>query len=145
MANYKKTTTELFNEIDENKCADAYLEANTEHFYNLSLSDFLKEMLEKYNMKKADLFRRAGLVGSNYAYEIFRDDKKTPSRDVILRLALAFPLNLEETQHALRCAGESPLYPRDKRDVYIIFALKNGQLPDALNDTLFEHGLNTLE
>ena len=141
----KKTTAELINEIKESNDPEEYFEKNTEEMSDLSLSEFFNEMLAKYDMKKATLFRKAGLVGNNYAYEILREDKKSPSRDIIIRLCLAFPLGIEETQLALRCAGKALLYPRDRRDVCILFAIKNGLLPDELNEKLIEKGLKILE
>ena len=141
----KKTTIELINEIRESSDPDEYFEKNTEEMDNMSLSSFFNEMLEKHDMKKSDLIRKAGLSGNNYAYEILRKDEKTPSRDIIIRLCLAFPLDIDETQIALRCAGKALLYPRDRRDVCILFAIKNGLMPEELNEKLGEKGLKVLD
>lgn len=139
-----KTTDELMNDIcNVSEIAD-YIEENEGELEKLSLSEFLQNMLRKYNMKKADLFRRAGIVGNNYGYEILQNDKKSPSRDVVLTICVAFPLTIEECQHALRCAGLAILYPRDKRDAYILYALKEKMSVTGLNDILEENGLKTL-
>ncbi len=140
-----KSTAELINETRESSHPDEYFTKNTKEMDDMSLSGFFGKMLEKYDMKKSDLIRKAGLSGNNYAYEILRTDEKTPSRDIIIRLCLAFPLGIDETQLALRCAGKAPLYPRDRRDVCILFAIKNGLRPDELNEKLGEKGLKTLE
>ncbi len=143
--NRRKTTTELLNEIKRGNNVNSFCDRNIDEFRELSLSECLNEMLSKYGVKKSELFRKAGLDGNNYAYELFRDDSKTPSRDVIIRLCLAFSADIDETQRALRAAGEAPLYPRDKRDVYTMYALKNRQTLDELNETLSAKGLRILE
>ncbi len=145
MEKYKKSTSELINEIKDGSDADDFIIDNDDELFSDTLSGFFQRKMEKYGIRKADLFRRAGMVGNNYAYEVVRGDKKNPSRDVVLRLCLAFPLDIDETQQALRYACKALLYPRDKRDVYIMFAIKNKKTPDELNDILTEKGLNILE
>ncbi|MBO4782955.1 MAG: hypothetical protein J5522_11205, partial [Lachnospiraceae bacterium] len=95
-------------------------------------------------VKRADLFRRAGLVGNNYGYEIFKNDKKSPSREILLQISMAFPLTIDETQQVLRKAGTAVLYPRDRRDAYILYALKNQMRLEELNDKLSENGMKIL-
>lgn len=141
----KKDTVELINEIKDCNAADQFVSDNEGELISDTLDGFFKEKMEKYDVKKSDLFKRAGMVGNNYAYEVVRGDKKNPSRDVIIRLCLAFPLDIDETQRALHYACKAPLYPRDKRDVYIMFAIKNKNTLDELNDTLTEKGLKNLE
>ena len=141
---YNKKTEELINEIADGTDIAAFYEENRDEFWNPSLSGYLEKLLSKYNLKKSELFRKAGLVGNNYGYEIFRNDKKSPSRDILLQLSMAFPLSIDETQQVLRRAGAAVLYPRDKRDAYILYALCNRMTLDELNDKLSENGLNTL-
>lgn len=140
----RKRTEELLNEIENCEQIKEYLADNGEEICRLSLSDHLRAMLQKYGVKKSELFRRAGQAGSNYGYELFRDDTKTPSRDILLAICLAFPMTIAETQTALRCAGLSVLYPRDARDAYILFALKNKLTVDELDELLEEQKLSTL-
>ena len=144
-AERKKDTAELVNEIKDCNDPDLFVSDNKEELLSDTFADFFKDKMRKYDVKKSELFKRAGMVGNNYAYEVVRGDKKNPSRDVILRLCLAFPLDIDETQQALRYAGKAPLYPRDKRDVYVMFAIKNRNTLDELNDTLTEKGLKIFE
>ena len=141
---YKKTTTQLLHEIFEHNTIVDFFSENCQEFTELSLSAFLNSMLAKHNIKKAEVFRRAGLVGNNYGYELFRCDRKTPSRDILLRLCLAFPMTIDETQLALKNAELATLYPRNKRDAYILFALKNTLSLDELDELLYEKGLDPL-
>lgn len=141
---YQKTTEELLHEIKNADTAQSYFQENGEEVTELSHSAYLRHLLEQHHVKKAELFRRAGLVGNNYGYELFRSDQKTPSRDILLRLSLAFPLTIEETQQLLRQAGLAILYPRDRRDAFVLFALKEKKSLDELNTLLIEKGLKAL-
>lgn len=140
----KKNTQELFNEIINSDSPEKYFAKNKNELRGMSLSLFLQSMLEKYGLKKSEVLRKAGQDGSNYGYEIFRNDDKVPSRDWLLSLCIAFPFSIEETQYALRCAGLSELYPRDKRDTYIIYALNNGMSVEDINEILEMHALKTI-
>lgn len=140
----KKKTEELINEIKTAKSVEEYFAANEKEFVNLSLSAFLSSKLEERKIKKSDLFRRAGQEGSNYGYELFRNDDKAPSRNILISICLAFPLSIEDTQMALRCAGLSLLYPRDERDAYILYAIKKKMKVEDLDEILEEHGMETI-
>jgi len=118
---------------------------NQEEMLNMSLSEYLRELLEKYQLDKSDVFRRAQMRDTNYGYELFRDDTKKPSRDKLIKICMGFPLTIEETQKVLRCGKVRPLYPRDKRDAYVLFALKNGQSLSCLNDVLYDNGEQLFE
>lgn len=137
----RKNTEELINEIQNTKKSADYFIENKDELCDLSLSAYLQTMLEKYHIKRAELFRKAGMVGSNYGYEIFHGTKSTPSRDILIMICLAFPLTIEETQHALRCGKLALLYPRDKRDAYVLYALTHHLELDTLNDLLTQNGL----
>jgi len=135
----RKKTEELINELTHTEDIMEFIAENEENIENLSLSEYLKELLEKYNIDKSKVFHRAKMTDNNYGYELFRDDSKKPSRDKLIRLCFGFPLTIEEATKVLRCGKVRPLYPRDQRDAYIIYALKNRYTIDKLNDLLFEN------
>ncbi len=139
-----KTTEELINDIKN--CSDIYeyLEQNESELKELSLPEFLNDMLERYHTTRSKVLSRAQMTGNNYGYEIF-NNKKVPSRDKIISICCGFPLTLEETQTALICGRAGTLYPRDKRDAIIMLAIQNKYTVTQLNDILFEQGMQTLE
>jgi len=141
---HEKTTDQLMNDIMQDDKVEKFLSENQGEMQDMSLSAYLRFLLKEKGVKKADVFRKAELVGSNYGYEIFRNDKKTPSRDILLMISLAFPLTIEETQQALRRAGLAILYPRDLRDAYVLYGLKNQIGVENLNALLVEKGLKPL-
>lgn len=140
----RKSTEELMNEILSGQQVQEYVAENKEELREMSLANWLQACLQRHELKRAELFRRAGLVGSNYGYELFQSDRKKPSRDVVLLICLAFPLTVEETQQTLRNAGLAILYPRDLRDAYLLYALKNQWSIDSVNAMLTEKGLEPL-
>lgn len=103
-------------------------------FVYLTLSDYLHELIETKNLKKAEVILRSG-IERTYAYQIF-SGKKTPARDKLLALAIGMKLTFEEVQELLKVNGYAQLYPQNKRDNIIIFALCKGQSMLELNDNL---------
>lgn len=136
----KKTTEELINEIKAAEDVDDFIEENRNEMIEISLAEYLNRLLNKYNVNKSDVFKKAGMSDTNYGYEIFRGDKINVSRDKLIQICVGFPLTYDETQNVLRLGKVSTLYPRVQRDAYIMFALKNNYDLYQLNDLLFEHG-----
>jgi len=141
----KKTTEQLMSELEKARDIDDFVVENQEEMSDMSLSEYLRQLLEKYQVEKSMVFRRAKMTESNYGYELFRDDNKKASRDKLIQICLGFPLTIEESQEVLRRGKVRTLYPRDQRDAYVLFALKSGYNVDQLNDLLFEHGENIFE
>lgn len=141
----RKSTEQLMNELKHTSDIEAFVTKNQEEMLDLSLSEHLRQLLEKYGLEKSDVFRRAKMTESNYGYELFRDDTKKASRDKLIQICVGFPLSIEETQEVLRYGKVRTLYPRDERDAYILFAIKNGYDMAQLNDLLFAHGLKVFE
>lgn len=141
----RKSTEQLMNELKNASDIVEFVNKNQDEMLDLSLSEYLRQLLEKYNLDKSDVFRRAKMTESNYGYELFRDDSKKASRDKLIQICVGFPLTIEETQEVLRYGKVRTLYPRDERDAYILFALKNGYDVAQLNDLLFTNGLKVFE
>ena len=141
----RKSTEQLMNELKNTTDIGDFLSKNQTEMMDLSLSEYLRQLLEKYNLEKSDVFRRAKMTESNYGYELFRDDSKKASRDKLIQICVGFPLTIDETQEVLRYGKVGTLYPRDERDAYILFALKNGYDVAQLNDLLFTNGLKVFE
>ena len=131
-------TTEL---LDILKVKDHYGEVIGELQTVLSsttLAEYLAELIEIKNLKKTDIISQSGLERS-YAYQIFAG-KKIPLRDKLIVLAFGMRLTFEEVQDLLRVNGYAQLYPKNKRDNIIIFALYKGQSILELNENLVALG-----
>lgn len=139
----QKETIELLNEL-ENECnIEKFTNHNNKNFMEKPLLEYLEMLLVKYNMKKAEVIKKAELTPV-YGYQIF-DGKREPKRDKIIQLAFGFGLTLEEVQRLLKCAGHSELYPKVKRDVLFIYAINNRLNKDEAEQLLFKMGEKSLE
>lgn len=116
---------------------------NKETFMDKPLTDYLEILLEKYNVKKADVIKRSSLA-TVYGYQIF-DGRREPKRDKVIQLAFGFGLTLDETQRLLKCAGHSELYPKVKRDVLFIYGINNNMNKDEVEQLLYKMGEKGLE
>lgn len=135
----KKTTGELLEILKKESTMDHYIETVSDSLIEqIPLSDCLNRLVEKKELKKADVIFQSGLE-RKYAYQIFNGTKK-PNRDRVLALCLAMHLSLEETQALLRQTGYSTLYAKIKQDSVIIFCLQHALSTMDANDLLYEMG-----
>lgn len=86
---------------------------------------------------------KSSLLDTYYAYQVFRG-AKTPSRDKLLLLAFAFPLDVKETQLLLYICHSEKLYVKNKRDSIILFALEKSCSLEKTNDLLTEENVQAL-
>lgn len=139
-----KSTEELENEIANTEDINQFRTENEAEFVEYNLADYLKYLLEKYQLDRSSVFKRAQMIENNYGYEIFRGSKKNISRDKLIQICFGFPLSLEEAKTVLRLGNVRPLYPRDERDAFIMFALKNGLSLYETDELLYEHSQKTI-
>ncbi|HWR30381.1 MAG TPA: XRE family transcriptional regulator, partial [Negativicutes bacterium] len=79
-----------------------------------------------------------------YAYHVFSGEKN-PSRDKVIALGFGFQMSVEDMQRLLRFSGNRALYPRDKRDSVIRFAVNKAKDIISCNVLLNDLGLNVLD
>lgn len=89
----------------------------------LTLPQHLQSLLEVSGLSIPVLVRQT-LISKPFLYQIFGGIRK-PGRNVLLRLAFAMGLSLEETQRLLTVARRCVLYPRLRRDAALIFMLEH--------------------
>ena len=102
--------------------ADDYLNENKSELCDLTLAEHLQQLFEESPLTKTAVIKASGL-DSTYVHQLFRGDRKNPSRDKLLCLAFGLKLNLDQTQRLLRVGNCAVLYPRSRRDSIIIFSI----------------------
>ena len=117
----KKSTGQLLETLKKENNLNHYFANNDEDFITKGLSTYLNELLYKNDINKTKAIEKSNL-NNIYAYEIF-SGKKNPSRNKLIQLIFGMGLELTEAQRVLKIAGHSELYPRNKRDSVIIFAI----------------------
>lgn len=138
----KQTTEELTNEIACSADLEHWAVEKEDSIDEITLADYLKRMLKQYQSTKKEIISRAQL-DTTYGYQIFQGIKH-PTREILLHLAFGFPLTVDETKRLLYYGNAGTLYPRVKRDAYIMYALHQHYSINQANDYLFEHDEQTL-
>ena len=82
-------------------------------------------------------------IERSYYYQII-DKRRHPGRDKVISLALGCGIGLEDTNRCLKFAGLAPLYPRNRRDAILIFAIEEDLTVLEANDLLFQFKQETL-
>ncbi len=118
------TTAELLKTLSKQNCSlKAYLSDNDDQFVNEDIKEFWENLITARNYSKSNIINK-----SDFSYCYFYDvinGRKMPTKDKVVRLALAMKLTLDECQKALKISGRSALYPRIRRDSILIYAIEN--------------------
>lgn len=103
---------------------------------------YLMWLLDKYDVR-ATAASEAAEMSTGYLGLII-NGKRNPTRDMLIRVAIAIGATVEETQTLLRYSGFDPLYVRRKRDVIIWFGLSKGEPLSVINENIIRRGLKPL-
>ena len=100
----------------------------------MSVSSYLDQLLEQYKMSIPDFITKTYLSKS-FVYQIFSGERN-PGRDILLRIAVAMNLTLEEAQELLMVGQKGALYPKVRRDAAIICCLEQRLSLDETDEFL---------
>ena len=137
-----KDTGNLRTELMQAEDLHAFLEENEENFKTEEFRQMLDRLFSKCGLSKAALAKASGM-SEVYLHQVFSGRRK-PSRNRLLSLCFGLGATLEETQSFLRRSACAELYPHNRRDAILIFALLHGENALAVNDRLFAEGEETL-
>ena len=135
------TGTMMKNLIKVNKL-DSFIENNKSEFNVPSFSDYIQSICEEKHIA-AERIIKAADIDRTYGHQIF-NGTRNPSRDNVIKLAIAFNLDIEHTQTLLQIAEKSALYPRIERDAIIIFAIGKKYDIQKVQELLLEHNMSLL-
>ncbi len=123
-----KPTNELDSMLDGMRPdqLDGYYKENMDYLANgkKAFYYYMKDIIEAKKIRLMDVYSYAG-VSESYGAQIFRMEKPTKNRDLIIRFCVAGHLSLYETNRALKLYGMPALYSKDKRDAALIVAIQN--------------------
>ena len=135
-------TSNLFNELKENKDIYQYIRKYEDQFPSMDLQCYISECILNSSKKKSQIIRDSD-INRQYAYEIF-NGTKMPSRDKLIALSLAMELSLDGTQKMLTLGNHNPLYPKNSWDSIIIYAVHTKLTVTKCNLLLDELGQGPL-
>lgn len=130
------TTSELFHMIQEkpDQFASDYIGNKEIYGVPVTLQQYLQELLQEHEMSIPDLIVKT-ILSKSFVYQVF-SGKRNPGRDILLRMAFAMHLSIEETQRLFIIAGKGALYPKVHRDAIIMLCLEKGMSLDEANEFL---------
>ena len=135
-------TTFLLQELKESKSIYSYLQNNYEIFSEQIFTEYLKQLIDRNNIPKTELVLQTGL---SYVYAILSGERRPPSRNRVILMALAVKATLEEAQNLLVYSEYNPLSPKVQRDAAIIFAIEQQLSSFQLTELLFDLNLEPLQ
>ncbi len=133
-------TCDLLAELASVPNLDTYLEEHDPA--SSDLPTYLQQLLQEREMKRIEAIHAAQL-DETYGYQIFQGTRR-PSRDKVLQVAFALRCDLKETQHLLAYADAGALYPKNRRDAILIYALTHGLDLSQTETELYRFGETTI-
>lgn len=131
-----RLTEELLDRLLNSTDIESFLE--NEHVSDMQLTDYLRDLLTKHGLTRADVVRASGL-NPTVVYDLF-SGKSRPGRDTAVILSLGLDCDVRETQRLLRLAGVSELWCKQRRDAIIIWCVNNGYDRVAVDHELIRFG-----
>lgn len=113
-----QSTSEIINMIMESESVDIL---NSDVVQEISFVDYIEELIKKHNISKVQLLDGI-CVERSYGYQIIIG-RRMPTRIILLRIAIFLHLDLKETQHLLSIGKKEALYPKNRFDAVLIFAI----------------------
>lgn len=134
--NQAPTTARLMKmlETSPNQFRNCHLPSITD----ISFHEYLDKIMKERNMSASSLISGA-CISKTYAYQ-FLNGERLPGRDIVLRMAFALKLNVEEAQRLLTLAGKGVLYPKIRRDAGVLFCIRKKMTLDEANSFLEDLG-----
>ncbi|MCL2109406.1 MAG: hypothetical protein FWH20_08710 [Oscillospiraceae bacterium] len=143
MKELKIPTDSLMQKLLKTSSIDRFIRRYNEKTTGVTeFHEYITSLLQEKNTDHLTIIKNAD-IERNYGLQLFKGIRK-PSRDKVLQLALAFGLDLEETQKLLTIARKSALYPKIERDAVVIFALRKKYCVLDIQSTLHELGIPLL-
>ncbi len=135
-----KQTDELLKQIKELNIDEFKKEDN---FDRIGIGEYLSRLLAVHSLQPKDIIFNLNMDRS-YTYQIL-GGRRNPTRNFLLRIAIFLKLPLDETQRMLSIAQRAQLYPRNRFDAAVIFALEHEMSLEETNALLEEIGEETLD
>ena len=88
---------------------------------SISFVDYIEALIKEHGVSKVWLLDGI-CVERSYGYQIM-NGRRMPTRIILLRIAILLHLDLKETQRLLSVGRKEALYPKNRFDAILIFAI----------------------
>ncbi len=137
--NNTKTACEIIAMITDSQTEDILY---SDDVMDVPFHEYMTRFLKERKMTKAKLLDVIN-VERSYGYQIL-NGRRVPTRPMILRIALYFGMDLEETQRILNLGHKEALFPKDRFDMALIYAITHGMDTEATEALLARLGPKSL-
>ncbi|MCR5177279.1 MAG: hypothetical protein K6C05_10600 [Anaerovibrio sp.] len=138
-----KDTLELEHQLSIAEEIGSILRDDCNDIPDMTISEYITLLMERHQLNKTDVIAASNL-DRHYAYHILSGEKKQPSRQKIIALALAMKLSHRETQQLLYYAKVNQLYVKNTWDKVIWYALEKKLSVQETNRILNDFSLSPL-
>ena len=108
-----------------------------------TVSNVLDEFMSKKKLSVDALADMSGIDASGIRR--IMNGQRNPSRNILLRIAMALSLSVEETQVLLKSGNCAPLSAARERDLIIMDAIIHGKKYDSVNELLMSKQMPVLK
>lgn len=129
-------TEELANRLKECESIDAFLQEHRGFFDERAFQDYLERLMAGRGLNASRLADLSG-VSTPYVCNLRGGSRSAPRKDMLLKLAFAMRLGVDEANRLLALGGSAPLYPKIRRESIAIYCLNRG-LPIERADEICE-------
>jgi len=141
-SNKQYSTATLMKNLIKVNNLDSFLNRNKSNFNVPAFHEYIQTICDSRKIS-AERIIKAADIDRTYGHQLFNGTRK-PSRDNVIKLALALKLDIDKTQKLLCIAEKPALYPRVERDSIIVFAIGKGYDVQKVQELLFEHKMSLL-
>ncbi|MBR1599264.1 MAG: helix-turn-helix transcriptional regulator [Lachnospiraceae bacterium] len=113
-----QSTSEIINIIMQSDSADIL---NSDIVQGVSFEEYIEKLMKEHNVTKVQLLDGI-CVERSYGYQIL-NGRRMPTRIILLRIAIFLHLDLKATQKLLSVGKKEALYPKNRFDAILIFAI----------------------
>lgn len=113
-----QSTSEIINIIMQSDSADIL---NSDIIQGVSFDEYIEKLIKEHNVTKVQLLDGI-CVERSYGYQIL-NGRRMPTRIILLRIAIFLHLDLKATQKLLSVGKKEALYPKNRFDAILIYAI----------------------
>ena len=117
------TTEELLRLLFMESSLEHLMKRDTDSVQLPAFSDYISALCRSRGEFPERVIKRAD-VEKSYGHQLF-NGRRRPSRDTVLQLAFGFEMDYEAAQELLKIARKSPLHPKVKRDMVVVYCLQH--------------------
>lgn len=130
-----KTTGELEQKIRSSKDPSVL---RGKEFSSPALRDYLHSLLDARQLTAGKAIQLCN-IDRTYGYQMF-NGTRTPTRSMLITLALQLRLTEQEAQRLFKLAGRPVLYARNRQDAAVLYCLSHRLTPAQSEELLLELG-----